>query len=103
MYRIDGATYYGKYIGYMSDKYEEGLDVELLTDCYPILRHAYGLSNDTEISFGVISYQRSDTDYFSEHEKDMFDLLYCKWSNQPVDIFVKGKRIERVLCKSLVE
>ena len=92
MYRVKGQTYYGKYIGYLSDKYDEGLDTELLTVCYPVLCHAYSLDNETEISLGIMSYQRQGVDYFSENEKNCFDLLYCNWSNQPVEVFINGER-----------
>jgi hypothetical protein len=31
-------------------------------------------------------------DYFSEDEKMVFDVLYCNWSNQAVELFIDGKR-----------
>jgi hypothetical protein len=40
---------------------------------------------------GIMSYQRLGSDYFSEDEKFTFDLLYCNWSNQTVEVFFDGK------------
>ena len=85
---------YGKYIGYVSDSYEEGLDIELRYHLYPVLKSYYGLEHESDLQIGIISHHRDGFDYFSEEEKNVFDLLYFKWSNQPCDLFISGKRVE---------
>lgn len=89
LYRITGSSnrYYGKYIGYLSENYTEGLDHELRMIIEPSLLTYYHLSHSDDIKIGILSCQRNSNDYFSEDEKQVFDLLYCNWSNQPVEIF----------------
>jgi len=86
--------YYGKYIGYASSQYEEGLDIELHHELFPLLKKYYELEEETDLQIGIISHHRDGSDYFSEEEKNVFDLLYCKWSNQPCDLFIDRKRVE---------
>jgi len=85
---------HGKYIGYASDDYEEGLDIELRNQLFPVLKKYYGLEEESDLQVGILSHHRNGSDYFSEEEKNVFDLLYCKWSNQPCDLFIGGKQIE---------
>ena len=85
---------YGKYIGYVSDDYEEGLDIELRNYLYPVLKEYYRLEQESDLQIGIVSHHRDGSDYFSEEEKSVFDVLYCKWSNQPCDLFIRGKRAE---------
>ena len=85
---------YGKYIGYVSDDYEEGLDIELRNCLYPVLKESYRLEQESDLQIGIVSHHRDGSDYFSEEEKNVFDVLYCKWSNQPCDLFIGGKRAE---------
>jgi len=81
---------YGKYIGQISDDYEEGLDHEILYIIRPLLEKHFGLNESDSITIGIISHHRDGYDYFSEKEKDIFDLLYCDWSNQRPDLFIHG-------------
>ena len=91
LYRIGSVRYYGKYIGYLSDQYEEGLDHELKGVILPSLLSYYHISDPDLITIGIMSHQRLGSDYFSEDEKFTFDLLYCNWSNQTVEVFFDGK------------
>lgn len=94
MYKIPNNhnIFYGKYVGYVTDAYEEGLDKELLTIIFPALKQYYDLKDESDIIVGIISYNRKDgIDYFSENEKNIFTMLYCKWSGQPEDVFMNGK------------
>lgn len=85
---------YGKYIGYASDDYDEGLDIELRNTLFPVLKMYYGLEEESDLQIGILSHHRDGSDFFSEEEKNVFDLLYCKWSNQPRELFIGGKQIE---------
>jgi hypothetical protein len=91
LYRIRDHTYYGKYIGYVSQNYEEGLDMELQSILFPVLSEHYSIQDPAALRIGILSSQRNGGDYFSENEKHVFDLLYCKWSNQPEEIFLQDK------------
>jgi len=92
LYRILDSTRYGKYIGAVTDDYEEGLDIELRTILYPLIADHYSLKDPTEFQIGILSAQRNGSDYYSEEEKNVFDILYCKWSNQMAEIFLHGIR-----------
>jgi hypothetical protein len=92
LYRILDSTRYGKYIGAVSDDYEEGLDIELRNILYPLIANYYFLEDLTKLQIGILSAQRNGSDYYSEEEKNVFDLLYCKWSNQREEIFLHGIR-----------
>jgi hypothetical protein len=96
-YRIRGKNrmYYGKYIGAIQQHYEEGLDIELRNLLLPIFKKSYPfeVSDEEHITIGIIGFNRDTTDYFSENEKNMFDLLFCNWSNQPSELFLYGKSI----------
>ena len=96
IYKIknDNNTYYGKYLGYMTDKYEEGLDTELLNKIFPILKDEYQLEDQDDILVGVLGFNRDTYDYFSEKESNIFDLLYCNWSNQPKEIYLNKKLLK---------
>ena len=85
---------YGKYLGAVSDDYEEGLDIELRNTLFPVLKKYYGLEQESDLQLGIVSHHRNGSDYFSEEEKNVFDVLYCKWSNQPCELFISGKRVE---------
>lgn len=89
-YRIGEKLYHGKYIGYMPDNYEEGLDIEVLNKFYPIWKQVYSLQDESDVCVAIISYQRNGNDYFSENEKNIFDTLYCNWTTQSVEIFIHG-------------
>ena len=89
LYRIHETVYHGKYIGYISDDYEEGLDIEIRRIFYPIWKHAYSLQSISDVYVGILSYQRKEYEYFSEHEKYVFTSLYCNWDTES-EIFIDG-------------
>lgn len=89
IYRIAGAKYYGKYIGFLPDEYDEGLDKELSSVIQPAIHAYYQISDPVPI--GILSHHRLSRDYFSEDEKEAFDLLYCNWSTHPMEIFFDQK------------
>lgn len=91
LYRIRDSTYYGKYVGAMSDDYDEGLDIELRNLIFPLIRDVYSMDDASELIVGILFSQRKDVDYYSESEKIVFDLLYCKWSNQKPELFLHGR------------
>ena len=95
LYRIQDRTYYGKYIGAISDDYEEGLDIEIQDIIFPILKGYHSLIDPSEIAVGILSAQRNGSDYYSEQEKNVFDFLFCKWSNQPVEIFLHRRPLQK--------
>ena len=86
--------YYGKYIGYVSDDYEEGLDKELSNTLYTLFENHYSIKSIDDIVIGVLGFNRDTYDYFSENEANIFDLLYCDWSNQEPEIYINGKLIK---------
>ena len=88
LYRILDSVHYGKYIGAVSDDYEEGLDIELHGILYPLIADHYFLEDPSELRIGILSAQRNGSDYYSEEEKHVFDLLYCNWSNQRIELFL---------------
>ena len=92
LYRILDSTHYGKYIGAVSDDYEEGLDIELRGIVYPLIADYYFLEDPSELRIGILSAQRNGSDYYSEEEKNVFDLLYCNWSNQKAELFLHKMR-----------
>lgn len=101
IYKINNSStfdnskkYYGKYIGYMSDDYEEGLDKELTHKLYDLFKKYYSINNIDDIVIGVIGFNRDTYDYFSENEANIFDILYCDWSNQEPEIYLDGKLIK---------
>jgi hypothetical protein len=93
LYRIKGSSQrgYGKYIG-KCPVYEEGLDRALAELLLPLFRQQYDLivTDVYDLSIGVLSVDRDAKDYYSEEEKDVFDLLYCQWSTMPTEIFFAG-------------
>jgi hypothetical protein len=91
LYKIRDSTYYGKYVGYMSDNYDEGLDIEMRNLIFPLIRDVYSMDDPSELMVGILFSQRKDVDYYSESEKIVFDLLYCKWSNQTPELFLHGR------------
>jgi hypothetical protein len=94
LFRLKGDTtrYYGKYIGKCAEEYAEGLDcllAELLSPFFQAMEPEH-IIDSSDLSIGILSAERNVKDYFSEHESEIFDLLYCNWSNQPVEVYWKG-------------
>ena len=84
-------VFYGKYVGYVIDTYEDGLDMELNRIIMPILQKYYKLKDDASIIVGILShYRKESSDYFSENEKHALTMLYCKWPAQAPEIFMNG-------------
>ena len=100
IYKNKNSTtkYYGKYIGYLSNDYNEGLDRELLnyTSIYSILKEPLDLNDQNDLIIGILGFNRDTYDYFSEEEKYIFDLLYCNWtSGQKQEIYLNGNLLKK--------
>lgn len=93
MYKINGQRYYGKYIGYVIDNYLEGLDREMAYKLENIFEKYYSTKKE-DVVVGVLGFNRDTYDYFSEIEANIFDILYCDWSNQEKEIYVNGKLVK---------
>ena len=64
---------YGKYVGYVSNTYEDGLDMEVARLIFPVVQQYYQLSEDAVVTVGILSHYRKDSmDYCSENEKNAF-------------------------------
>lgn len=98
LYRIHGVTgrSYGKYIG-KAPSYEEGLDRGLAEILFPLFNQRYPshVKESSDISIGILFVDREAKDYYSEEEKDVFDLLYCHWAMGPVEAFLEGVAIKQ--------
>jgi hypothetical protein len=96
LYRIKGSSQrgYGKYIG-KCPAYEEGLDQALIELFFDVFQKQYpNVTDSSDISLGILSIDRNAKDYFSEEEKDVFDLLYCKWATMPTEVFFFGNPVK---------
>ena len=82
--------YYGKYIGYITDNYEYGLDLEIKTLIYPIIKKKYNI-NKSELYVGILSSDRKNYEFFSIHEKNIFNILYNEAENK---IYFNGEKID---------
>ena len=96
LYQVQGVTgrSYGKYIGKLPS-YEEGLDRAVAEVLFPLFQQVYPSKvPDVEtILVGVLFVDRDAKDYYSEGEKDIFDVLFCQWSTQPAEVFLEGKAV----------
>jgi hypothetical protein len=97
IYQFKGTKkkYYGKYIGYMPEEYEEGLDKELSHSLFEIFQKHYLIGNIDDVVIGILGFNRDTYDYFSENEANIFDLLYCNWSNQDPDLYIDGNPVKK--------
>ena len=98
LYRIKTSKttdrYFGKYIG-PCPVYEEGLDRSLVDILFPLFQSLYpSIQDQMDITIGVLSADREAKDYYSEEEKDIFDLLYCEWPLTPKDVFYQGRIVK---------
>lgn len=100
LYRIGEVTRYGKYIGYISDKYEEGLDIEIQTILYPYIKTYYHLTNPQEFMVGIMSYQRASYQYFSPEERNVFQLIFCNFNNENKELYIHG--VQQRIADSVV-
>lgn len=81
LYRVNDITYYGKYIGYISDEYEDGLDIEIQRIMYPYVKNHYQLTHETQLHIGILFYQSSSYTYFSSEERNVFQFLLYNFPN----------------------
>lgn len=93
-FKGDNQKYYGKYIGYMSDQYEEGLDKELANTLYSIFEKHYSITSMDDVVIGILGAYRETSDYFSENESNIFDLLWCDWTIGEPELYLDGKLIK---------
>ena len=85
---------FGKYIG-PSPIYEEGLDRSLVDLLFPLFQSLYSSIQDpTDLSIGILSVDRDGKDYYSEEEKEVFDLLYCEWPLSPKEVYFQGRAVK---------
>jgi hypothetical protein len=86
------TKYYGKFIGYIKNSYEEGLDKEIVYLIYDIVKDYLNLLSIEDLIVGVLGFNRGEgTDYFSENEAYIFDLLLCNWPKDQKEIYLNGK------------
>lgn len=90
LYRINDVTYYGKYIGYVSDDYEDGLDIEIQRIMYPYVQRYYQLTRETQLHIGILCYQSESYTYFSPEECNVFQFLLCNFSNENKELYLHG-------------
>jgi hypothetical protein len=90
LYRVNDVTYYGKYIGYVSDDYEDGLDIEIQRIIYPYLQHHYQLTHETQLHIGILCYQSESYTYFSPEERNVFQFLLCNFLNENKELYLHG-------------
>lgn len=93
LYRIRDITYYGKYIGYITDDYDDGLDIEVQKIIYPYIKEYYHIADPSELSVGILSYQRTSYEFFSSDECKVFQLLICNFSNKDdKELYIHGTK-----------
>jgi len=90
LYRINDLTYYGKYIGYISDNYEDGLDIEIQRIIYPYVKEYYHLTHPSQLHIGILFYQSTSYTYFSSEECNVFQFLLCNFSNDNKELYLHG-------------
>lgn len=90
LYRIGDVTYYGKYIGYVSNHYEEGLDIEIQNILYPYVKDYYHLDSQSQLMIGILFYERDSYTYFSPEEAKVFQLLFCNFKNDDKELYLHG-------------
>lgn len=90
LYRINDITYYGKYIGYISDDYEEGLDVEIQRIMYPYVKNNYQLTSQSQLHIGILFYQKDSYTYFSPKECNVFQFLLYNFKNEDKELYLHG-------------
>lgn len=89
------TKYFGKYIGYISNNYEQGLDREIVNYIYTILKTPLNLSDPSDLIIGILGFNRETCDYFSEEEAHIFDFLYCNWTGgQEKEVYLQGNPIK---------
>lgn len=92
LYHVGNLTHYGKYIGYVSETYEDGLDIEIQRIVYPYVKDYYQLTNLSELKIGIMSYQSESYTYFSSEESKVFQLLFCNFSNENKELYLHGQK-----------
>lgn len=95
-HKNSNTKYYGKYIGQISTSYEEGLDRQIAYFIFNILKEPLNLSETEDLIVGILGFNRDTTDYFSEEESHIFELLYCNWSPTNSEIYLYGKLIKNI-------
>lgn len=90
LYRVNDLTYYGKYIGYLSNDYEDGLDIEIQSIIYPYLKNHYQLTHETQLHIGILFYTSESYAYFSSEERNVFQFLLYNFSNDNKELYLHG-------------
>lgn len=93
IYKINGVVMHGKYIGYISDDYSDGLDKAISNYISSYLIDVY---DSYDISIGILGVISTQDHFFSTDEKDVFDLLYIEHPSSfgTPTVYVHGNLIE---------
>ena len=90
LYHVGNLTHHGKYIGYVSDTYDEGLDIEIQKTIYPYVKDYYQLTDQSQLKIGILFYQKDSYAYFSPEESKVFQLLFCNFPNEDKELYLHG-------------
>jgi len=96
IYKInnDNTVYFGKYIGYITDDYNDSLDYEIKSMIYPILKTKYNNLQISDLHTGILFHKKQDFDYYSENEKYAFNLWCCETIYNQKKIFLDTIEID---------
>jgi len=90
LYSIGNSMHYGKYIGFVPDNYEDGLDIEIQRIIYPYVKDYYQLRSQSDVKIGILFYQRDSYAYFTPDESNVFQLLFCNFTNENKELYLHG-------------
>ena len=90
----ENTVYFGKYIATVTDDYNVSLDHEIKSLIYPILKIEYKNLEKSDLQVGILFNLRQDYDYYSENEKNVFNLWYYE-SRKETKIFLDGVQIDQ--------
>ncbi len=96
IYKInnDNTVYFGKYIGYITDDYDNSLDYEIKSMIYPILKTKYNNLQKSDLHTGILFHKKQEFDYYSENEKYAFNLWCCETNYDQKKIFLDNIEID---------
>lgn len=93
IYKKNDVVMHGKYIGYISDDYPDGLDKEILGYISSYFIDVY---DDYNIHIGITGIIDTHDHFFSDDEKNVFDFLYVghPYGFGTPTVYVHGELIE---------
>ncbi len=82
IYKVKGnsQTYFGKYVGYISGSYENGLNNEIKKIIYPIIKTKHNIYS-SDLCVGIL-YSLNGGFYDCVNEQDIFNLLIIEEINK---------------------